>query len=52
MVFPVSRLADLGFKVVATAGTADVLRRNGVEVPVVRKHYQGSTPEEPNYRRG
>ena len=48
LVFPVKRLADLGFKVVATAGTADVLRRNGVECSVVRKHYQGSTPEEPN----
>src|SRR5690606_13191801 len=29
MVFPVKRLVDLGFTVVATAGTADVLRRNG-----------------------
>ena len=29
-IFPVKRLADLGFRVLATAGTAQVLRRNGV----------------------
>ena len=29
MVFPVKRLADLGFEICATAGTAEVLRRNG-----------------------
>jgi carbamoyl-phosphate synthase large subunit len=38
MVFPVLRLADLGFEVLATAGTADVLRRYGLAVTVVRKH--------------
>ena len=31
MIFPVKRLADLGFEILATEGTADVLRRNGVE---------------------
>ncbi|GAA1261173.1 carbamoyl-phosphate synthase large subunit [Pseudonocardia aurantiaca] len=41
MVFPVLRLADLGFEVLATAGTADVLRRHGVAATVVRKHYEG-----------
>ena len=30
MIFPVKRLADLGFEILATAGTAQVLRRNGV----------------------
>ncbi len=30
MIFPVKRLADLGFEILATAGTAEVLRRNGV----------------------
>jgi carbamoyl-phosphate synthase large subunit len=44
MVFPVKRLADLGFSIVATEGTADVLRRNGVESGVVRKHSQGQGP--------
>ncbi|OQO94887.1 carbamoyl phosphate synthase large subunit [Saccharomonospora piscinae] len=48
LVFPVKRLADLGFTVLATAGTAEVLRRNGIECAVVRKHYQGSEPDEPN----
>ncbi|TWF81024.1 carbamoyl-phosphate synthase large subunit [Pseudonocardia hierapolitana] len=41
MVFPVLRLADLGFEVLATTGTADVLRRHGVSATVVRKHYEG-----------
>ncbi len=37
MIFPVKRLADLGFSIVATSGTAEVLRRNGVESDVVPK---------------
>jgi carbamoyl-phosphate synthase large subunit len=41
MIFPVKRLADLGFEVLATAGTARVLRRNGVPATVVRKHSEG-----------
>jgi carbamoyl-phosphate synthase large subunit len=41
MVFPVKRLADLGFEILATAGTAEVLRRNGVACTVVRKHFEG-----------
>jgi carbamoyl-phosphate synthase large subunit len=45
MVFPVKRLADLGFEILATAGTAEVLRRNGVTSTVVRKHSQGPGPE-------
>jgi carbamoyl-phosphate synthase large subunit len=40
-VFPVKRLADLGFRVMATAGTAQVLRRNGVECEVVGKYSDG-----------
>jgi carbamoyl-phosphate synthase large subunit len=42
MVFPAKRLADLGFTVVATEGTAAMLRRNGMPVEVVPKHYQSS----------
>ena len=38
MVFPVKRLADLGFEILATVGTAEVLRRNGVPCTVVRKY--------------
>ena len=43
-IFPVKRLADLGFKLYATAGTAQVLRRHGIEVTEVRKHSQGPGP--------
>jgi carbamoyl-phosphate synthase large subunit len=44
MVFPVKALADLGFEILATEGTAEVLRRNGVGATVVRKHSQGTGP--------
>jgi len=44
MVFPVKRLADLGFEVWATRGTAEVLRRNGVRAKIVRKHGDGPGP--------
>jgi carbamoyl-phosphate synthase large subunit len=40
-IFPVKRLHDLGFTVVATAGTAQVLRRNGVPATVVGKFSDG-----------
>ncbi|WP_433826158.1 carbamoyl-phosphate synthase large subunit [Actinoplanes sp. CA-015351] len=40
MVFPVKRLADLGFTIVTTAGTGEVLRRYGIECEVVPKHYE------------
>ncbi|MFV0534096.1 MAG: carbamoyl-phosphate synthase large subunit [Cumulibacter sp.] len=36
-IFPVKRLADLGFEVLATTGTAQVLRRNGVPATPVLK---------------
>jgi carbamoyl-phosphate synthase large subunit len=45
MIFPVKRLADLGFEVLATAGTARVLERNGVAATVVRKHSEGPGPD-------
>ncbi|OLT43629.1 carbamoyl phosphate synthase large subunit [Saccharomonospora sp. CUA-673] len=45
LVFPVKRLADLGFEVVATAGTAEVLRRNGVDCRVVRKQHEDEAAE-------
>jgi len=37
IIMPVKRLKDLGFEVVSTGGTADVLRRNGIETEVVAK---------------
>jgi carbamoyl-phosphate synthase large subunit len=40
MIFPVKRLADLGFEIVATAGTGEVLRRHGIACTLVPKHYE------------
>jgi carbamoyl-phosphate synthase large subunit len=45
MIFPIKRLADLGFEILATQGTAEVLRRNGIDARIVRKHYEGAGPE-------
>ncbi|MET1004486.1 MAG: carbamoyl phosphate synthase large subunit, partial [Propionibacteriaceae bacterium] len=44
VIFPVKRLADLGFQILATAGTASMLRRHAVQVTTVRKHSQGPGP--------
>ena len=38
LVLPVRRLQQLGYKVLATSGTAAILARHGIEVKVVRKH--------------
>jgi len=45
MIFPIKRLADLGYEILATAGTSEVLRRNGVATTVVRKHTEGPGPD-------
>ncbi|GAA5163496.1 carbamoyl-phosphate synthase large subunit [Ornithinimicrobium tianjinense] len=45
MIFPLKRLVDLGFRLLATEGTADVLRRNGIPAEVVRKHSAGRGPD-------
>jgi carbamoyl-phosphate synthase large subunit len=45
MIFPVKRLADLGFEIWATRGTAEILRRNGVHATIVRKHSDGRGPD-------
>ncbi len=42
MVFPIKRLHDLGFRILATSGTAETLRRNGIPCEQARKH---SDPE-------
>jgi len=44
MIFPIKVLADRGFEILATQGTAEVLRRHGVQVSVVRKHFEGPGP--------
>ena len=43
-IFPIKKLHDMGFELLATDGTAQVLRRNGVPVTTVRKHTQGPGP--------
>ena len=43
-IFPIKKLADMGFTVLATEGTAQVLRRHDVDVTVIRKHSQGRGP--------
>ncbi|WP_216911705.1 carbamoyl-phosphate synthase large subunit [Nocardia noduli] len=43
MVFPVKRLHDLGFRILATEGTAEMLRRNGIPCEQVRKHSEPDT---------
>lgn len=43
MVFPVKRLHDLNFRILATEGTAEMLRRNGIPCDRVRKHSEDAT---------
>ncbi|MBA4020733.1 MAG: carbamoyl-phosphate synthase large subunit [Gordonia sp.] len=45
LLFPVKRLADLGFEILATEGTADVLRRNGIDATQVFKHSDTDLPD-------
>jgi carbamoyl-phosphate synthase large subunit len=45
MIFPARVLADYGFEILATEGTAGVLRRNGIPSTIVRKHSAGVGPE-------
>ncbi|WP_232719354.1 carbamoyl-phosphate synthase large subunit [Gordonia metallireducens] len=42
LIFPVKHLADLGFEILATEGTADVLRRNGIKCETVLKHFEAA----------
>ncbi|MGN6160215.1 MAG: carbamoyl-phosphate synthase large subunit [Marmoricola sp.] len=44
MIFPARVLADYGFEILATQGTAEVLRRNGIPSTIVRKHFEGEGP--------
>ncbi|QCB51059.1 carbamoyl-phosphate synthase large subunit [Rhodococcus sp. PAMC28707] len=45
LIFPVKRLADLGFTILATEGTAEVLRRNGITCEQVYKQSGEEVPE-------
>jgi carbamoyl-phosphate synthase large subunit len=38
VVLPIHRLRQLGFRVLATEGTAEILVRNGIEVETIAKH--------------
>ncbi|MEU1945299.1 carbamoyl-phosphate synthase large subunit [Streptomyces sp. NPDC020125] len=44
MIFPARELVGLGFELLATSGTAEVLKRNGISATVVRKHSEGEGP--------
>lgn len=46
IVLPIQRFAHLGFTVLATEGTADILVRNGVPVTTVLKHFEAKEGEE------
>ncbi|MCX5045234.1 carbamoyl-phosphate synthase large subunit [Aldersonia sp. NBC_00410] len=48
MVFPVKRLADLGFHILATEGTAEMLRRNGIPCEIARKVSDPAIADEPD----
>lgn len=43
MIMPVKVLKDLGFEIVSTGGTADVLRRNDIQATLVRKVHEEGT---------
>jgi carbamoyl-phosphate synthase large subunit len=44
LIFPARELVALGFELLATSGTAEVLKRNGINATVVRKHSEGEGP--------
>ncbi|MCW2748045.1 MAG: carB, partial [Nocardioidaceae bacterium] len=48
IIFQIKRLADLGFEILATYGTAAVLRRNGVDATVIRKLHENPAPGQEN----
>jgi len=41
IILPVLRLQQLGFTILATEGTAEVLNRNGIDATIVQKYFQG-----------
>ncbi|WP_062215594.1 carbamoyl-phosphate synthase large subunit [Streptomyces sp. NBRC 109706] len=45
VIFPARALVEHGFELFATSGTAEMLRRNGVDSTVVRKQSEGVGPE-------
>ncbi len=45
LIFPARALIEHGFELLATSGTAEVLRRNGIPARVVRKQSEGVGPD-------
>ncbi|MGB4778432.1 carbamoyl-phosphate synthase large subunit [Microbacterium sp.] len=48
VILPAHRLQELGFRLIATEGTAEILARNGIRVDVVNKYSATATTGEPN----
>ena len=48
VLLPVRRLHQLGYKILATSGTAEILQRHGIETIVVRKHSDDNTSSGPS----
>jgi carbamoyl-phosphate synthase large subunit len=46
IVLPILRLTQLGFEIVATSGTAEVLARNGIPATTVRKFFMGQETDD------
>ncbi|MEV8054939.1 carbamoyl phosphate synthase large subunit, partial [Streptomyces bacillaris] len=44
MIFPARELVAHGFELMATSGTAEVLKRNGINATIVRKQSEGPGP--------
>jgi carbamoyl-phosphate synthase large subunit len=45
IIMPVKLLVDLGFEILSTGGTAEVLRRNGIQSTTVRKVAEGRSDD-------
>ena len=48
VILPVRRLHQLGYKIMATSGTAQILERHGISTTVVRKHSDDGDTTEPS----
>ncbi|WOQ70829.1 carbamoyl-phosphate synthase large subunit [Microbacterium limosum] len=48
VILPAHRLRQLGFDLVATEGTAEILARNGIDVRIVAKYSETAGSSEPN----
>jgi carbamoyl-phosphate synthase large subunit len=48
MILPVRRLHQLGYEILATSGTAEILERHGIATTVVRKHSDTNRGDQPS----